>query len=236
MQPLGDDLWHVPGRPLRMPGGVWLPSAATVIRLPDRSLAVYSPADFDAAALREIDALGEVAHLIVPSRLHHLYAAAAAQRWPRACIHAAASVRDKQPGLRIDRDLGDLDPALRGALDVAHLAGAPRIDEHVAFHRASGTLICADFVFHITRPANLRTRAVLAMMGVGGRRLAQSRVWRLARRDRAAARGSLAQILGWPIARIAPCHGEPCALDAPALAARVTRLAGGTVSPALLAG
>src|SRR5689334_25026375 len=99
MQALAEDIWHVPGRPLRMPGGVWMPSAATVIRLADRSLAVYSPADFEPAALAAIDALGEVAHLIVPSRLHHLFAAAAAQRWPRARIHAAASVRAKQPGL-----------------------------------------------------------------------------------------------------------------------------------------
>ena len=239
MQPLGEHIWHVPGRSLRMPGSVWMPSAATVIRLADRSLAVYSPADFDDETLAAIDRLGEVAHLIVPSRLHHLFAAAAIRRWPGARVHAAASVRDKQPALRIDRELGDpgaLDPAFAGAIEVARVSGAPSIDEHVVFHRASGTLVCADLVFHIARPANLRTRMVLAMMGVGGGRLAQSRVWRLARRDRAAARASLTRILAWPIAQIAPCHGEPCAIDAAGLAARATRLAGSTPVPALAAG
>ena len=90
-------------------------------------------------------------------------------------------------------------------------------------------LACADLVFHVTAPANLRTRAVLALMGVGGGRVAQSRVWRFAVRDRAAARASLDKILAWPIARIAPAHGAPAELDAAALASLVTRAYGGRV-------
>lgn len=241
MRQIGEDIWHVPGRPLRMPGGVVLPVASTVIRLPGGALLVYSPIAPDPETAAAIESLGEVAHLVVPSRLHHLYAAAAATRWPGARIHAAPGVRAKQPGLRIDRELGgelgggpggDLDPAWRGVLELEQVGGVPRINEHVMFHRPSGTLVCADLVFHVTRPANLRTRAVLAVMGVGGGRVAQSRAWRLLRRDRAAARASLARILAWPIAQVAPCHGEPCPIDPAGLTTRMTRLAGTRITAA----
>jgi hypothetical protein len=237
MQEIGPEIWRVAGPDLRMPGGVRMPLASTVIRLPDRSLVVYSPIAFDGAQIAAIDAAGDVAHVVVPSMLHHRFAAAAAARWPRARVHAAPGVARKYPELRIDRTLGadDVDPAWRGAIDVESIRGAPRISEAVLFHRASGTLTCADLVFHVTAPANLRTRVVLALMGVGGRRLAQSRVWRFAVSDRAAVRMSIDRILAWPIACVAPAHGEPCAIDASVLASRMTRIYRGPVH-ALVAG
>ena len=87
--------------------------------------------------------------------------------------------------------------------------------------------MCADFLFHVTRPANLRTRMIFAMMGAGSGRLAQSRAWRFFRKDKRAARASIDRVLAWPIAQVAPCHGEPCAADADALAGLVTRAYGG---------
>ncbi|HWM86147.1 MAG TPA: DUF4336 domain-containing protein [Kofleriaceae bacterium] len=232
MESLHADVWQLPGPDLRLPGGAVLPLRSTLVRLPDRALLVYSPVAFDDATAAEIDALGEVAHIVAPNLAHHLHAPAAAARWPRATVHAARGVEAKQPGLRIDRWLPERDASWGDALDLELVGGAPRIGETVLFHRPSGTLICADFLFHVTEPANLRTRALLAMLGTGGQRLAQSRVWRMVRADRAAARASVDRILAWPIARVATCHGSPCAIDAAALATRVTRLYGGSVSGA----
>lgn len=232
MDEIAADVWQVNGPGLRMPGGVIMPSSSTVIRLPDRRLLVYSPIAFDDAAAAAIDAAGEVAHLVAPSRLHHLFAAAAKARWPRAVVHAAPGVADKQPALAVDRELGgerDADPAWGGAVALELVGGAPKLNEVVLLHRPSGTLACADLLFHVTRPANLRTRFVLALMGTGGRRLAQSRAWSFLRKDRAAARASAERILAWPIARIAPCHGEPIELDAAGLAKHLTRMCGGRV-------
>lgn len=243
MDAIATDIWHVHGPALRMPGGMRLPASSTVIRLPDRSLLVYSPIAFDDAAAAAIDAAGEVAHLVVPSRLHHMFAVAARARWPRAIVHAAPGVAEKQPALAIDHDLGDLASAAGGASTSAGAApwgdaiaaeligGAPKASEVVLLHRPSGTLVCADLLFHVTRPENLGTRLVLAMMGAGGGRLAQSRAWRFLRQDRAAARASVARMMEWPIARVAPCHGEPAPLDAAGLAAHMTRLCGGRVAP-----
>ena len=230
MDAIAPDVWQISGAGLRQPGGVVLPSSATVIRLPDRSLLVYSPVQFDDATAAAIDAAGEVAHIVAPSRLHHLFAAAAKARWPRATMHAPPGVAEKQPALEVDRELGDGQAAPWGdAVAMELVGGAPKMNEVVLFHRPSGTLACADLVFHITRPANFQTRMVLAMMGVGGGRLAQSRAWRFLRKDRSAARASVSRILAWPIARIAPCHGEPVEIDPAGLAKHMTRLCGGRV-------
>jgi hypothetical protein len=136
-------------------------------------------------------------------------------------------VRAKQPELRIDRELGTDDPAAwGGALETAAIGGVPKIDEHVVFHHPSKTLVCADLVFNIGAPRNLRTRMALAVTGVGGKRLAQSREWRWARKDPAAARASAERVLAWPIEHLAPCHGDPCPVDVPTLTALMTRLTG----------
>jgi len=227
VESIGEEIWRVVGPDFRMPGGVYIPSASTVMRLPDRTLAIYSPIAFDDATAALLAGLGDVAHVIVPSRLHHLYAGAAAARWPSAQIHAAPGVRAKQPELRLDRELGTDDPAAwRGALETVAIGGVPKIDEHVVFHAPSKTLVCADLVFNIGAPRNLRTRMALAVTGVGGKRLAQSREWRWARKDPAGARASVERVLAWPIERLAPCHGDPCAVDVRALAAQMTRLGG----------
>ena len=69
-------------------------------------------------------------------------------------------------------------------------------------------------VFHLTAHANLRSRLLFGLMGVGGGRLAQSRAWRFFRKDRAALRAALERVCAWPIAQVAPCHGEPVAVTA----------------------
>lgn len=231
MLPVSEDLWQMEGGDLRMPGGALFPIASTVIRLPDRSLVVYSPIEFDDAKAAELAALGEVAHLVAPSRFHYLFMRAAAARWPRATVHASPGVAAKCPDLRIDRVLGrDAEPAWRDVLEVEHIGGVPKIDEVVLFHRPSHALVCADLVFHIARPPNLRARIVLAFMGAGGGKLAQSRTWGFLRSDRAAAQASVSRILAWPIERVVPCHGAPCAIDASGMASRLTRLAGTRVA------
>lgn len=230
---IATDVWQVHGPELRMPGGIALPASATVIRLPDRSLLVYSPIDFDDEAAAALGALGEVAHLVAPNRLHHLFAASAKARWPRAAVHAAPGVAAKQPALAVDRELagaGDADRAWGGALELELVGGVPKLGEVVLFHRPSGTLVCADLLFRMQHRQNLRTRLAFALMGVGGGKLAQSRAWGFARKDKTAARASAERILGWPIERLALCHGGAVEIDPAGIAPHLTRLCGGRIA------
>lgn len=231
MQQIATDIWRLDGPDLSGFAWVTMPASTTVIRLPDRSLLIYSPIAFDDATAAAIDAVGEVAHIVAPNVFHHLFAAAAVERWPRAAVHAVPGVAKKQPGLRIDHELAVGSSAPWGdAVGVELIGGAPKISEVVLFHRASGTLLCADLVFHVTRPPNWRTRLGLWLDGAGGRRLGSGRVWRLFRSDRAAARASAERMLAWPIARVAPCHGDPIEIDAARFAPHLTRLCGGPIA------
>lgn len=173
-----------------------VPSRATVLRLHHGELLVYSPI----ADMPGVDELGSVAHIVEPSRYHHLFVGAARTRWPDAALH--------------QREFLDVDPAI----DSVHIDGVPKIDEVVLFHRPTGTLVVADLVFNMVAE-NWISRIGFAITGVGGNRVAQSREWRWACKDRAAARAAMQRVLAWPIQRVAFCHGDSVAIDSTRLAA-----------------
>ena len=192
MKALADGVWQIEGPSLNMLAGVMIPSRSTVLRLANDKLLVYSP-------IAEMDVQGEVSHIVAPSRWHHLFVDAARARWPGATVHDLVAPADD-------------------AIESTRIDGVPKFDETVVFHRPSGTLVVADFVFNMTAE-NLRTRFGFWLTGVGGNRVAQSREWRWACKDKAAARASVERVLAWPIQRVAFCHGEPVAMDSAALAA-----------------
>jgi len=226
LTPITDDLWQLAGDH-RLPGGARFPLRMTVVRLADRRLVLHSPVPFgdgDAAALAT---LGEVAHVIAPNNYHHLHLEAALRRFPGARAWVAPEVAGQHPNVPTTI-LDDTAPtAWRDELDQVHIGGAPRVGETVFLHRASRTMISTDFAFHITRPANLRTRMILRMVGVAGGRLACSRAWNFLVKDRAAAAAAVARIAAWEPTRIAPAHGEIFEGDVmAALAPTLTRIAG----------
>ncbi|HEY5927763.1 MAG TPA: DUF4336 domain-containing protein [Kofleriaceae bacterium] len=225
------DVWQIDGADIRMAGGVRMPIGSGLIRLADRTLLLYSPVKISDEDVGEINAEGEVRHIVAPNLFHHLYVKHAAERWPNATVHGAPGLAAKRSDLKIDRELGHT--SIDSTVDVELIGGAPRINEALVFHRPSGTLLCADFLFNVTNPANLRTRFALAMMGVGGRELKQSRLWKLLAKNRDAVRASIDRVLGWPIGSILPAHGEPVTITSADLAPKLSRAYGGAVASAL---
>src|SRR5688500_5040802 len=130
MKPLADGVWQIEGPSLNMVAGVMIPSRSTVLRLANDSLLVYSP-------IAAMEIAGDVAHIVAPNRLHHMFVDEARTRWPVATYHERTCPAD-------------------AAIESVHVDGVPKIDETVVFHRPSGTLVCADFVFNMTAE-NLRT-------------------------------------------------------------------------------
>src|SRR5688500_11961837 len=80
--------------------GFGLPARMTVLPLSPSRLAIISPIPIDDALAQRIAALGEVAFLIAPNLLHHLYLAAASARYPQAQVLAPPGMRAKRPDLR----------------------------------------------------------------------------------------------------------------------------------------
>jgi hypothetical protein len=209
------DLWTAEHL-MRLPGGVTLPSRMTVVRLPGRDLVLHSPIPLDEVMAGEIDALGQVRHVVAPSLLHHVHLAPCLARYPQADLHAPAGLAKKRPDLRISHTLTDAPAeAWTGVLDQHHLAGAPLAGEVDFFHRPTGTLIAPDLVFNIRAPATFATGLVLRIMGTH-KRLAASRMWRRYIKDRDAFAASLDRVLSWDFSRVLPGHGEVVSEDAKA--------------------
>jgi hypothetical protein len=206
MQQLHSDLW-IAGSPLRFLG-LEVGARMTVVRLPDSRLLLHSPIAATVELVREVQAVGRVAYIVAPNRLHHLFVG----EWQRACpdalLYVAPGLDTKRADLAIEGVLGDeSEPGWRGDIDQVLLRGFPFANEVVFFHRPSATLIAADLAFNIGASSPPLTRLFFRLGGVYGR-LSPTLLERLLVRDRTAFRHSLERILDWPFERVVVAHGE----------------------------
>lgn len=206
-QEIEDGLWH-DTHDLSMSGGIQFRTRSTLVRLGDNTLWMHSPIPIDDERAETIAALGEVSHIVAPNGFHDSFACAAKQRYPHAQLWASPALKDAKSRLLSDAYLGDGHPSWAGELETLLIEGSPQFSEFVFFHHASKTVITTDLLFQICYPVNLRTKAVLWMAGASGGRLAQSRLWRPATRDRAAAGRSVRQMLRWDFERLVLAHGD----------------------------
>jgi hypothetical protein len=206
MNPLDRDLW-IADAPLRF-FGLEVGARMTVVRLPGGALLLHSPIAATGSLVREVQALGRVAYLVAPNRLHHLFIGEWKRAFPDASIHVAPGLDTKRPDLAISAVLGDEpDPGWRDVLDQVLVRGFPFANEVVFFHRPSATLVAADLAFNLGSSSPPLTRIVIGLIGSLGR-LSPTLLERLMVRDRAAFRRSLERILDWPFERVVVAHGE----------------------------
>lgn len=213
LRTIAPDLWCLDAD-LRLSAGFHLPIRMTVIRLASGGLWLHSPIAIDDTSAAAIEALGPVEHIVAPSLMHHLFARPACERWPSAKLHAPASLAAKRdrsrralpaPQLRIDQALAE--DARWSELAIVALEGAPKLDEFVFVHRPSGTLIVTDLVFNVHEVEGLMSPLILRMVGAW-KRLAQSRIWRTAVKDRAAIKASAERVTKLEFHRLVPAHGD----------------------------
>jgi glyoxylase-like metal-dependent hydrolase (beta-lactamase superfamily II) len=199
---------------LALPLGLRFPTRCTVVRMPDESLLMHSPVALDDATTRAIEALGEVRTIVAPSLIHHLFVKEAHARFPKARVFATPTLRKKIPGLPGTDVLETSErfTAFPGLPATFH-AGAPAIDETVFFHEASGSLLCTDMVFNVTRPSTFGTRFFLSCVGCNGR-FGQSRVWRLLGKDKGLLASRIRRVFDFPFDRVVMGHGDVVDTDA----------------------
>jgi hypothetical protein len=193
--------------------GVRFPIRTTLLAI-ESGLVVVSPIAIDDALGSAIDALGPVRYLVAPNLLHHLFLGDAVRRWPSARVIAPPGLAAKRKDLGIDAVFEPGRSPWPGEIDVVAMEGAPSIDEHVLVHRASGTLVTTDLVFHVLRASTFSTWITFALIAGTLGRCAQSRLWRFATRDRALAARSARTLLGLDFDRLIPAHGETIAAGA----------------------
>jgi len=91
IEKLEANVWRVEGDLPKMP----LKRVMTVARRADGRLVVHNPIALDEASMREIDAWGEVAFLVVPNGWHRLDARPFCARYPAARVYVPRGARAK---------------------------------------------------------------------------------------------------------------------------------------------
>ncbi len=214
LQKISDGVWRAQSS-VRLLPGAHLPLDMTVLGLADGSLALHSPSQIDDTLASELQQLGRVSMVIAPNRLHHLHAQAALERFPNARCFAAAGVEQKQPQLEITSAIEAAGSTLGRDFALFQVDGAPKLNEWVFFHRASGSLVATDLVFNVQEPRGWLTPWVLRGAGTY-RRLAVSRLVASQVEDRQACARSLRPMLDVPLQRLLMSHGQPVLSDAKA--------------------
>ena len=207
LSPIGEGVWTA-SDPVRI-AGMRLTATMAVVELAGRGLLLFSPVEMTPQRRAAVDALGPVTHLYAPNTFHHRWIGAWAQAYPGALVHGPRALRAKCPDLRIDHE-HDAGPSGVPAevLDEVHVDGFV-LEETALVHRPSGTLLVADLVHNIGRPAGLWTGTYTRAMGFYDR-VALSRVIRwTAFNDRAAARRSIDRLASCDFDRLVVGHGHP---------------------------
>jgi hypothetical protein len=180
----------------------------TVVRISGERLLLHSPVPLDGEIGDEIDGLGRVEQIVAPNCYHHMYLAAARERYPEATVWGAPGLAAKVKGLHVDRTFADDgDPDWSSELPWLVVEGLPRWNEVVFLHPPSRTLIATDLIIHVPEVKSWVTRLMLRLIGVYGRP-AQAWIWRWSVKDRPAVERSVERILAWDFDRVVMSHGE----------------------------
>jgi hypothetical protein len=204
----GQGVWSLTSALALLPG-VELPLRTTVLKDRDGGVVIVSPIAGADRWVTEVEALGPVRAVVAPNGFHHLYALPARERFPDAAFVASGALRRKRP------DFPESTTWLQGEAPVevapgivAHpVLGMPAVQEWAFLHEPSRTLILTDLLFHVVDPG-FGLGLFQRLFGTY-KKLAVSRLFTGARKDRAAYDRSLAAIAALPFDRLVVAHGEP---------------------------
>ena len=214
LEPLGQDLWHVEST-VRLGPGIVFPSRMTVVKLPSGGLWLHSPVALSDEVVAQLEELGPVEHLVAPNLFHHMFMAAAQERFPDARTWCAPGLREKISKLSFDEVLTDEAPAAwSDTIDQRVLHGTGFM-EVVFLARPSATIVFTDLFFNMSGELpTWATKILVKMVGAYGRP-AQSRLAKSMIKDRPIAGAALQAALDtWDFDAALVAHGDPITRDA----------------------
>ena len=213
LEQIGDSLWLAEGDIVDFLSFPY-PTRMLIARFADSALWVWSPVKLSAELRAEVDALGRMAHLVSPNKLHHLYLGQWTEAYPNAKLWGPLSTIKRRPELVFEPPLQDSSPPeWGGTIDQAWFRGSLIMDEIVFFHRPSGVAIFADLIeafseeFLCAHWSGWR-RWLARLDGITLAAPHAPLEWRLSFLCRGPARAARDKILGWPIKQAVIAHGE----------------------------
>lgn len=220
IEKLEPNLWAVEGT-IRMPAGE-LHRRMCIARLGDGRLLFMNAVPLRDESMRELEAFGKPAFLLVPNGYHRLDIAAFKQRYPEMRVLAGEGSR-KRVAEKVAVDGSWNDAPRDRDVTVEHLGGT-KVDEAVVSVRSDGRIsLCffGDTLMNLPHMPGLGG-LLFRLLGSSGR----PRVTAIARwfivGDRAVLRDHLLRLSARPgLLRLIPCHGTIVAQDAPAVLRRI---------------
>jgi hypothetical protein len=155
----------------------------------------------------EFQSMGQVTDIVAPNLFHHLGIQKAVAAHPQAKLWGVAGFEKKRKDIRWDSFLGAGQWPHQAELAAIPLAGMPKINEFVFFHKPSKTLFVTDLCFHILDSTGLGGWLIYNIFGTY-KRLAVSRLYIKAVSDKAAFQQSLAALFTYDFEHMVVCHGS----------------------------
>jgi Domain of unknown function (DUF4336) len=212
LQNIAHNIWHTQHN--FAVNGLSVSSRMTVVRLQDGCLWLHSPVPITKELKAELMALGEVAYVVAPSKMHYLFAADCMAAFPQATLFGAPGLQTKRPNLKGMRELQALpEPSWQEDLEQLFFAGMPLVNETVWFHKPSRTLIVTDLLQYYQGDLSFGLKIYAKLTGTS-KQLAVPKTVRWLVKDRIAALASAQKILNWPFERVVVAHNVILETDA----------------------
>lgn len=172
-----------------------------------QGLLLHSPVDLSPADIKDIDALGEVKHIIAPNLFHHMHFATCAKHFPSATCWTAQGLAEKVKNLPLHKILNASTPIFDSD-DISQIEiYGHKLKETVFFHHATSTLITADFLYNYQAEQYWAEKIFFWLLLCYGR-VAIPFYHYLAIEDTVSFNTSLLKILDLPTKRIIMSHGR----------------------------
>lgn len=211
LEPFGQDIWIAEGQPINAAMGFHYPTRMTVMRRDDGALLIWSAIALTNELRETVEGLGEVLDIVAPNHLHDTWIGDWLRAFPEARGHGTRQLVEKRPELGLSALPRDAAPeGWEDALDLIVLESNAITAEAVAFHRASLTAVFTDLLQQMPRGWYSGWRAVVARLDLMvGDEPAVPRKFRLAFRDKGAARADVRRVLDWSADNVVMAHGTP---------------------------
>lgn len=208
LEPIGDDIWLAEGPTVSFLSFPY-PTRMAVVRLPSGGLWIWSPIELTDPLAHEVEALGHVAHLVSPNKIHHLFMGQWQERYPDAALWASPGLPRRRPELCVRGVLGDEAPeAWRGIIDQVVMRGSFAVTEVLFHHRPSRVTLVCDLIQKLDPETTTGFKgAILRANGLVGPDGSTPKEWRLSFVRRAQARRARDEALGWDTEQLVIAHG-----------------------------
>ncbi len=187
---------------------------SVVARFGGNELWFWSPIAFDPGLKAQLDALGEVRHLVSPNKIHHLFLSDWVRAYPYAKLWGPQTTIKKRSDLLFQPPLKEDAPDLwKGEIEQIWVRGSPFMDEMVFFHQKSRTLIMADLSEHfseefIKQHWSFWQRQIARVWGIVEGRGYAPLEWRLSFLNRRPLKRAKARFLELDPLNVVMAHGE----------------------------